>query len=690
MTKQIKKLSNFFSYNMKNTFVNIVQVSSALLMALLILTFNTVSSQNKDIARPAPKGIIVFNGNEIPNGKNISSYNIFRKDVSSNWKTIAEVKSPETAEAFIKSVYRYQSYFPDISLPEKHVLESAWHKLDLFKVYDSIPRYADNICVRLAVGMMFYDTSATEKLEYHYKIEHIKPGGSVTEVKETRKPVAFPFFPAFDKPVFAESELSGNIFYVRWESLGKNPGKQFRVYRYDNAKTLSWVNAETYHYPAGDSTRLIIIADTGIIKGNTYQYFLVPLDWFGNPGQSSDISILTPSGFNEINLSSFYASKSDDMLCIKLHWNISAFDNVRNIDVFKSNDLKGEYKLLASLSPSDTMFHDCNIEEDVACYYYITITSSDGNNTKSSSKVFAHGTNPMKPQAPDIIRAESIENGVRLYINIYDLKLNGIIIYRNDGINEELSPVVNLSLIDSSLLVWEDKDPALKGRMHYRYSVRAESGSGVMSDFSETVFCKPVKNVEMLEPARLSAYYENSAIYLFWDNMNEVDILTGGYELVRTQKGEGESSFTNPVLLSPEDEMLENNFFIDNNIEGGLTYRYEVKSVDVSGQFMSRPSWVIVNAPLILPVPPGSITAVKTDEGIAIEWSMVADENLTNYKLYRYERKKQPELITLTDSDVSAFTDKSGEKGKLYFYYVTCVDGKNRESTASPEVSIYR
>jgi fibronectin type 3 domain-containing protein len=137
--------------------------------------------------------------------------------------------------------------------------------------------------------------------------------------------------------------------------------------------------------------------------------------------------------------------------------------------------------------------------------------------------------------------------------------------------------------------------------------------------------------------------------------------------------------------------------WIDTSIEYGKTYRYAMRAVAQYGAdtVASDMSLAVSIAPqdVFPPRTPEGLVAVPIPAafgGLAMElsWQPNADTDLAGYNVYRSEQSGSGYRKLNVELNLGpAFSDRTAEVGKTYFYIVAAVDKAGNESKPSAEVS---
>jgi fibronectin type 3 domain-containing protein len=193
---------------------------------------------------------------------------------------------------------------------------------------------------------------------------------------------------------------------------------------------------------------------------------------------------------------------------------------------------------------------------------------------------------------------------------------------------------------------------------------------------------QPAISTEPLVPAFLKTYFQDGVINLAWQDVKLRDVMVKGYLVSKTEKGK--DKWTN---IFGADSVFPGSHFEDRNFEEGRSYEYKVQTVD---EFCGKSKNAAINEVSIASskvIPPSGLKAISIPDGVELEWAF-GDTSISQYKIYRYQRCQKAESIGTTKFSVRNYLDKTAKKGQLYFYYLTSLDNKKRESEPGEEVGV--
>jgi len=663
--------------------------SRLILFPMFVLYLGLTSySQDNDFVRPGPGGLFVGLGNSVPCGVKTSAYKIERSSKGGNWSFLAEIKTPSLIGDFLTQVDVYKVMFPGNSAPPKEELEKLWQKAHQSGVFEPADSWVLSFPVRMAFGMMYLDRETKENGMYLYRVTAMGTSGEMLE-QHVSAEVKWPFIPIFDTIRLSGLERTAKLLSLKWKSFGKNPAHGFSVFCFENEKprlmpgrSITYAKNDTAYYLYQDTS-----AQTLAMKG--LMCYMVPADNYGNKGRAGTVIMANAAGFHRVFFRRSHAEKVSGYLGIKLTWRLSDPSSVKKIEIYRSLDSQKDFKLITTIPPSDTSFIDPNVIPDKVQYYYLQACGEFDFQSVRSNVFFDYGMDTRPPVTPAIFKAEGVKNGAELYILLNDINMAGVRIYRSNGLTDSLLVLGDLVRNDSNTLVFRDTSMALNGYYYYQYAVRSENTSHFLSAFSNTVSIRPLKTTFPDPPVVFNAYLDNQKVKLFWHNGESSQNMIQGYRLTRTES-DGNNNDVKPAIGLPSEEaVLTPNFYTDSLVKPGKTYTYRVQTVDIYNGISLNPVIYTIDIPLDLPIPPADLKAINTPEGAVLEWGPAVSENSTLYRIYRYQRGSDPQVIKLVGKDAVTFTDTSVQKGQLYFYYITTLDKKDTESVPCGEVGIY-
>lgn len=631
------------------------------------------------LAETAPKGILVFTGNKIPNGVKAQSIRIERREDNGSFQFIAEVKAATSEAEFLTIVNSNTKYFPDLKMPAEESVKATWRAAVRTGLLDSLGYIGRIPAVRIALGLCYYDKNVKEKVNYQYQVQ-VKTGGR--DENYTSNTATYPYHPKFDEAALHEFDFSRQGLYLRFYSIGTNPASEFKLMRYQDKIPVE-VKGERSVYKVKDTT-FYVMNDAAVVAGKQYQYSLVGLDKYGNTAYGSDPAIISTVDYSNVFFKKTDARRDKNVLGIQLGWVLNNASAVQSVHVYRSTDALKNFTETGSVRGTDTSFADVNVLPDKMYFYYLTARDRTGKEVKRSSVFFESAFDYAKPLTPQISSARGLKNGVQLYCLVPDKFITGIKVYRALNASENFEVITDFYPVrDTNAVTFTDTSRTLNGRNVYSYYIVSQNSSSVLSEKSNVVQVQPAIPTNPSLPAFFKAYYQDDIINLSWMDVKLNDPLVQGY-LVWKQEA-GTNNWKN---LFGADSVFRGSHFDDAKYEEGKTYEYKIETVDEFGGKSQTAALATVSVPLSTLPPPAGLRGIAVADGVELEWSPSSDENVSGYKVYRYQRGSEAKKIGNTNASTRYYLDKTASKGELYFYYVTATDTRQRESEQSDEVGV--
>lgn len=532
--------------------------------------------QAQGVVKHGPSGIFIFMGKEIPSGKNVSGFKIERSTDSISWELVAELKAPAGFEAFKKAIDRAKPFFPVQPIPSDDKLSQLYQKAMATGNTDSLKGMRMLFPIRVALGIMYYDTTASRNTVYRYRVhaEYPKIKTTNTAVSDT---VSFPYQGQFDSIYYSESSLNPNSLVVKWRSHGKNPAPLFMVYKFRNESPVA-ARGITSRFTVNDTT-YFVYTDTSIAKeaGKEMQLFISPYDQFGNSGKSSQIAIIDQDNFNKAAFVNSRIAFMPKLSGVQINWHFTDPVTVKMVEIFRSENEKSGFGKLAEVSPNDTTYLDQQIWPEKTYYYFVQVVAKAGKRTRQSNVMMA-GVPPVfmgeKLKAPTLKQVAMVNNAVRLIIETNDSTATHLRIYR--GVKGGLVALPELLKTDKTGYAVYSDLTFVGDSKNMLYAVRNERDGKAISGLSEEL---PVAvPADMNDVSYFYAFPAKGKTELFWDDVLSRNSNFKSYTLARQN---GPANSKSPLMILAEN--LTGCSFTDNTSQSGNQYTYILRLLDKSG-----------------------------------------------------------------------------------------------------------
>jgi fibronectin type 3 domain-containing protein len=637
-----------------------------------LLIFSAGAWAQNSAAMPGPDGIFVWFGRTLP----ISfQYKLERKTDTneSAWEEIYRTGTIDYSYAAITSLLLQTGSksavfnMPDsITIARFITLLSGKQSSDSVYIFNGQPAYIE------AMGTGFYDNTALPGIKYEYRIS-IVDKKNIPGKSSVIKADPYPGKANLAKPVFKEYLTTSGSLVIYFNLDEKNKPFDVRIFKQAKLQTEFADCFPDKFFSRNNEGLMLSFVDSMVIPGVSYQYVVFPVDMLGNLGTPSDtIQINLPESMIA-PLEKFEAKVQNNF--IELNWRNPKLKNMQSISVFRSTNFDNDFQLINRLPASDSSYTDRFVSRSVSYYYYLVF---DGLNESSppSAKVFTMIDETEKPLlAPGGVKVEQSPKGNLISWNRTETGTRGYYVYRGNGYTATEYLYSPLIISDSAAVSFLDSAQNLVPGQPYCYAVSAINKGNLEGPLSQIAISEALKP-ELPTPVNLYARQYNDKAMLFWDDLSGLSEHLTGYRVYRKQ-GDGFK------LLS---EVLVPSYF-DSTIVRGQTYEYAVSAIGIQDAESALSSAFEFSLPSIVPVPPSGFRATQTSTSVILSWDPPVVEGLKAFKIYREKLGEARKELTSIDKSLTGYTDALPGAGN-WFYTITSVNQKNKESQFSEEVGV--
>lgn len=654
------------------------------LLIILTLMFTlsglSMAQENQPTAVATEKGMWIYLGNEIPAG---FEYQVLKSVGNGDFIPVGTTSYRGDQGTMKATAEKYYPLFGNLEKPTESELSLIRDYASRSKTTDSV--YISNFpLMHLFLGTAFFDTEVEAGKTYRYRVAKIAGKERVWE--RTSNSAGYPAKPDLPKPEFSSKQESLSQVVVRWFVPGGSSLNSFLVFRRVFGKGEYRRLDIARGFNISQDTVYLIAADTAVQNPALYEYYIKPLDIYGNSGPESEvISAGTQGSVNYAVPEYFNGRGGEKDHRVELSWKFGETGYLRSIELYRSKSYDTGYTRIARLSPNDTSFTDIVPVANENFWYYL-ITGGPNGNSPPSAKVSAMFRNSgEKPPPPAETGAESIKGGVKVYWSCHEPYAKGFYVYRYVYETAEFEQVSGLIPAGEEIYSFVDTARFLQGNDVYRYAVRTVNDVDQLSDFSETASASPGKKAAVGTPMNLRITARDKGILLLWDDLRPAEPVLLGYKVFRKEDPDGRYE------LLPGDT-LENelNFYRDTTLVSGKAYRYAVTAIDFYGNESAQSVSVSFVPEVSTGIAPEIMRAVNTKEGILVSWGQVTDEKAVSVKVYRSRPGMNPLPVITLQKTTDEYLDKSVSEGELYTYEISVVAEDNHESLRSNRVTVRR
>ncbi len=663
-------------------------------VAILIM-MSSVYAQQEEFGVQAisnPDGILLIIGGEIlhPTTADLNDgwigYNIYRQKSGKskydkvNEKPLSRVDSIDDLEKKLGIKTQYAIKFLGLETTEElwEMLLSGDQKIMMISILD--------LSYREILGLSFQDRNVKPGISYSYVITRVNSDGKESE-RSAESIVTFGKSP-FDLkgPLNVIAEADEHEVRLSWQVNPADTGVfSYSIYRTNKpAGPFDKVNDKPvmiFGQEGVDKPFPGAFTDSKIKPGLKYYYAVVSVDIAGNESEKYPLVEITPGDMKAPAIPQNIKAKSGDP-GITLTWDIGDEADLAGYNIFRSQFADSQFvKINNMMVPPDTgLYYDHKARAGVQYYYRLTARDRSGNQSQRSARVFSVYENSRGLLSPQAVGAAGTREGVTVtWERNSEPDLQGYYVFRGESATDK--PVQVSPLLPGDTTGYHDKDKHLSPKGNYWYYVQAINYSGYTSELSTPATASPDIIVLPEPPLSFYGYQDLKGNRLFWDLPFDNTVV--GYYIYRAE--ESISGSWLKVTSAPVPGNIRT--FTDTTAENGVTYRYQIRSVNANGA-ESKPSHsVLLNIFTPPPLPPGGIMVTSVAGGLKISWDKTMEGDAVGYYIYRRIPGGRIERITrdIIDKSESSFVDGGSVPGKRYYYSVSCLDEHGREGARSAE-----
>lgn len=658
------------------------QYTRLLIILTLTLTLSGQSpaQENQPTAVATEKGVWIYLGKEIPDG---FEYQVLRSEGSGDFVPLGTTAYRDDPATMKSAVEKYYPPFGNLEKPSDIELSFLRDYASRSRTTDSV--YISNLpLMHLLLGTAFFDPEVSAGKTYRYRVAKISGRERIWESTSNR--VNFPSETDLPRPKFGSKQEFASQVAVRWYVTGESSLNSFLVYRRVFGKGEYQRLDIECGFNISQDTVYLIASDTAVQNPALYEYYIRPLDIYGNSGPASEVVSAGTLGSVSYPVPVYFNARGGEKNHqVELSWKFRDTRHMSTVELYRSKSYDDGFTRICRLSPKDTTFTDVVPFANENFWYYLIAGGPNGN-SPPSAKVSAMFRNVgEKPLPPEETGAESIKGGVKVYWSSHEPYARGFYVYRYIYEAAEFEQISGLIAAGEEVYSFADTAGYLKGNEVYRYAVRTLNDVDQLSDFSESASASPGKKATVGSPMNLRITGRDNEILLVWDDMRLAEPVLLGYKVYRKEDPDGR------YTLLPGDTLRnERNYFRDTTLVAGKRYRYTVTAVDfygnespqsVSVQYVSETSTII---------PPEILRAVNTEDGILVSWGQVTDGKAVAVRVYRSRPGINPLPIITLQKTSEEYLDKSVTDGELYTYEISVISDNDTESVRSNGITVRR
>ena len=634
-------------------------------------------------SRSYKTGIYIFCGKELPKR---FSYLIEKKmPADTTWKVVAELNAPKSEADCRKAMLSLPPSIASFTNIREGEVKKLWQQIQSAQTLDSLYAFGLDPRFQYAAGCVLLDESITASGTYQYRVSKLEKNGRKVLINEEK--IIFPsntYHGTLTPVKFKPGEENIRITYAVTDSFNTAGVRLYRS-KYEEKKFTEVPSSEFF---TKENNRLVVqLTDAGTVQGITYTYVGIPVDALGNEGTPADTlniyNMVKPSDVGLIQ--KFDVTPKEKERGNQLEWKLKTDKGIASIDIYRSQTYEGTYKKLTSLQPKESKyFDDKDLIPSKAYYYYILVNNGYGNSLPSARIPAILQGNKQNLFPPQNITATKNGKIVKLTFLKLEPDTRGYYIYRATGYTATLKQLPRMLLSSDSSLTYIDTLPESNMPEVYSYAIADINNSYNISPLSERVSVQ-TSGSNLAPPSGIAALYRGNSVFVTWKDVSAVNQSVTGYNLYRAISDDTGKDIGPPKIIAVTNG---ENAYTDINISEGIRYHYYVQSIgvdtaDVSS--LSRNASILI--PDQTPMKPGRVTAFAAQNKIVIKWDLPFDSSLKKIRVYRAVANQKASLMKEMPSTEKQFEDAGVELNKTYYYYITTVNSKNKESKPTDAVS---
>lgn len=660
------------------------------LVGFIFIALNSLKAQNELIVMGGEKGNYILNpfkiaSTKFPNG-NIVSYKIERSENNgSTYETISLFNTPENYKEFSEN---YKKAMVESIIPNElnsNEINQCWNAFSKYQTLDSIANYLNYQSILLAFNLLILDKTATVNKSYIYKISALDNNEKEIEFKIS-KPVYFPAIMNYTKPKFYNYSISeGKINLIfKAAKVGKKPnhfavfkkqtGSQNDFEKIDLSKNIS-VEKDSWVYA---------YSDANVSDALTYFYAISPSNQFGNYNILSDTGVATVFETKETLIpQNFKAIPLDSTDAIQLSWNLVNPHAIGSVQLYRGKDYEGEYNLISTFNPFETMYIDNGVEQGIKYYYYLKITDKYARNSHNGARIFGLMSGKNAPSSVSIFTAKNTDKGIVLEWMPNGSNIRGFYLYKTYSIDGNAEPVGQFIEYDSKKEFYEFIDTVsnLKNTNLIGYSISQENNGHVESQLFEWQYVINQLNVaNNLMQYQIEAIEYGNKVILTWQNKLNTNV--NGYNIYRKYANEKEKTKLNMFELLPNSLS-----FIDTtykNAHSALYYLEPVMANLSKGKFFESNEIQLTNN---VPSSPYGLKLLVQGGNALLSWSYFDNTTITAFDIYKWQVGEEPQKIASIKPSEKTYQDKISNSNIAIYYYIKAVN-EFGESESSSKIEL--
>ncbi|GAB2560553.1 fibronectin type III domain-containing protein [Spirosoma areae] len=608
------------------------------------------------------------------------------------WKRIyTNADAPRSARDLKIRLVAIAPKNPLYELPSDTLASALFRQFMTAPTTDSLAAYGQHPQILEALGVGYLDTAVVAGHRYDYRIR-LADAPADAPIRTTRT-ITMP--EANARVAHLETitrslryEADGRTVRITWLLKKTTPKLAgLRVFRATYAQTgFTEIGTERGFITGKRDSTFAFIADHDARRKMIYQYVVVPVDLLGNEGHPSDTLTVTNLRKGEVLpvIASVNATSAGKAGAIRLAWKLSSTNDLRSVEIWRSNRYDDGYTRIASAQPTDTVYFDSQVEP-VESYYYQLRPNGTYDQLATSIKVSGM-VKAYRPALlpPSFLRVSQVKDTLRFTWQRADFDTRGYYLYNSTGPNTPMQQYSTLIESRDSVIRYAVPVRNLPLGTGYRWAVAALNTSYNIGPKSNEVYSDMRLPDRVATPLNPVVLRQAKGVLVVWDNMKEIDPYITGYTVYRKEETGKETKIHQQT---PGDR--GRNAYADSTVRAGKHYTYRVKAFRPDNRESAFSSTADYFRPLPPVLPLRGINVLTTNQGVRLAWDEPLDQTLDKIVVYRYtDKTERPRLIGSLPGRQTQYLDREATPGIAYYYTLVAIQPDKRESEPTDPIGV--
>ncbi|MEO6286696.1 MAG: hypothetical protein ABIN80_25135 [Dyadobacter sp.] len=605
-----------------------------------------------------------------------------------DWKPVCTTeKPPRSAADLIARLTILSRKNPLYEIPNDSLTTLLYASYRILSSVDSLGTYGSNPQYLEALGLGYLDTDVQQGKRYDYRIRQLKTAGG-NAVYHNPATVSVPGSTMATTLKSVSHTANGKVVRIKYHIKKARPDiSGVRVMRSVYAQTdFSDCPAEWSFRKGSKDSLFLEITDNNARRKMLYSYVVFLKDFLGNESAASDtVTLANLSPQEELpTVTDIHTKSEENYDAIGVSWKLASTNNLRAVEIWRSEDYDSGYKLIATAAATDSVYYDQSVEPVKGYYYQIKL---NGVYDRSFESVRVSGMLKANRQAllkPSNLTLTEINDTLYFRWQPADYDTHGYYIYNASSESDSLQQYSDVILASGSSLSFQVPLNKLAMGTGYRWAVAAINTSYNIGPTSDPVYSQPRYPDRLATPLNPEMLYHEGHAFLVWENMKDIDPYIIGYTVERRT---GDEKAFKEIYKQTIDDKSRNGFE-DFLVKDGETYSYRIKAFGMDGKAsaFSPETTYYKELPPVLPA--RGLNVIATNKGVRIAWDapLKIPEKVV---IYRYtEKTVASKVIGSVTGQTAEFIDKYATPGIGYYYSLVTVEADKRESAPTDPVRV--